>query len=66
MFESALKSCEDKGGTGSDLSSSAGDSIPDACAETKERLAVCLAGVARCTLRAGDLRKGLRLAREAG
>lgn len=34
--------------------------------EEEARRAVCLAGVARCTLRSGDLRKGLRLAREAG
>lgn len=34
--------------------------------EEEARRAMCLAGVARCTLRSGDLRKGLRLAREAG
>lgn len=33
--------------------------------EGEARRAVCLAGVARCTLRSGDLRKGLNLAREA-
>lgn len=34
--------------------------------EEDARRVLCLAGVARCTLRSGDLRKGLRLAREAG
>lgn len=34
--------------------------------EEEARRAVCLAGVARCTLRSGDLRKGLRLARGVG
>lgn len=34
--------------------------------DVETRTAVCRAGVARCTLRLGDLRKGLRLAREAG
>ena len=34
--------------------------------EQEARRAVCLAGIARCTLRSGDLRKGLRLARRVG
>eukprot|EP00903_Cladosiphon_okamuranus_P008272 g7961.t1 len=34
--------------------------------EQEARRAVCLAGIARCTLRSGDLRKGLRLARGVG
>lgn len=47
----------------------AGGAVPTyaaAAADLESRRAVCLAGVARCTLRSGDLRRGLRLARDAG
>lgn len=37
-----------------------------AAREQEARRAVCVAGIARCTLRSGDLRKGLRLARGVG
>lgn len=45
-----------------------GDDDDDVVAarEQEARRAVCLAGIARCTLRSGDLRKGLRLARGVG
>lgn len=43
-----------------------GDEDVVAAREQEARGAVCLAGIARCTLRSGDLRKGLRLARGAG
>lgn len=80
MYESALSSSGGGGGGGGSaeehkLSSSpdaAGGDVDDddgdaaAAREDETRRAVCLAGVARCTLRSGDLRKGLRLARGAG
>lgn len=79
MYESALSSTSGGGGGGSaeehKLSSppdAAGGDVDDddedaaAAREDETRRAVCLAGVARCTLRSGDLRKGLRLARGVG
>ena len=61
MFESALRSnADDEADSGASADDATADKAVDA------RQAVCLAGVARCTLRSGDLRKGLRLAREAG
>ena len=66
MFESALMECQDERDTELAPPSSSGDDITSAAQKAKRLRAVCLAGVARCTLRSGDLRKGLRLAREAG
>lgn len=63
MFESALSAASP------DESSDAAAAVHDEEeGEEKEetRRAVCRAGVTRCTLRSGDLRKALRLAREAG
>lgn len=56
MFESALSSEQ----------ASTPAPAPDAArADVENRSAVCLAGVTRCTLRSGDVRKGIRLAKEA-
>ncbi|CAM9696622.1 unnamed protein product [Ectocarpus sp. 12 AP-2014] len=80
MYESALSSTSGGGGGGGSAEEHKLSSPPDAAAgdvddddedaaaarENETRRAVCLAGVARCTLRSGDLRKGLRLARGAG
>lgn len=60
MFESALRS------TSEELTPHASADKDHVIREAEPRRAVCLAGVARCTLRSGDLRKGLRLAKEAG
>lgn len=68
MFESALSE-EQKEGEGDVLcpTPEAKSNAPDPGeGEVVSRRGICLAGVARCTLRSGDLRKGLRLAREVG
>lgn len=82
MFESALSNssssssnAEEEKLASSATSAAAGggndDNVDDdedvvAAREQEARRAVCQAGIARCTLRSGDLRKGLRLARGVG
>lgn len=80
MFESALSNSgssssaeEEKlasSPAGAAAAAAGGDEDDDedvvAAREQEARRAVCLAGIARCTLRSGDLRKGLRLARGVG
>ena len=82
MFESALsnsgssssaeeeKLASSAAGAAAAAAAAGGDEDDDegvvAAREQEARRAVCLAGIARCTLRSGDLRKGLRLARGVG
>lgn len=67
MFESALSSDNEEGEHEGKNPDNAVKLVQrhDEC-EHEGRRAVCLAGIARCMLRSGDLRKGLRLARDAG
>ncbi|KAH8095414.1 hypothetical protein JL720_2712 [Aureococcus anophagefferens] len=71
MFEAALRACDDRGdvgeskdgfGDGPPPTAAPGGALPASSASTRP---VCLAGVARCTLRMGDLRRGIQYVKES-